>query len=32
MIFVELPAFTQQKLFDDDALRAIQGQLLLRKV
>ena len=29
MIFVELPAFTQQKLFDDDALRAIQGQLLL---
>lgn len=29
MIFVELPAFTQQKLFDDEGLRAIQAQLLI---
>jgi hypothetical protein len=29
MIFVELPAFSQQGLFDDEALRAIQAQLLL---
>jgi hypothetical protein len=28
MIFVELPAFTQQRLFDDDELRAIQARLL----
>jgi len=24
-----LPAFTQQRLFDDEALRAIQAQLLM---
>jgi len=29
MIFVELPAFTEQKLFDDEALRVIQSQLLV---
>ncbi|MBK6596679.1 MAG: type II toxin-antitoxin system RelE/ParE family toxin [Proteobacteria bacterium] len=28
MLFVELPAFTAQQLFDDDALLAIQLQLL----
>ena len=28
MIFVELPAFNRQKLFDDDGLREIQEQLL----
>jgi hypothetical protein len=29
MVFVELPAFTEQRLFDDEALRAIQIRLLL---
>jgi hypothetical protein len=29
VIFVELPAFSRQELFDDDALRAIQIQLLI---
>jgi hypothetical protein len=28
MVFVELPAFTQQQLFDDDELRVIQTRLL----
>ena len=29
MIFVELPAFTEQELFDDEALRVIQSRLLI---
>jgi hypothetical protein len=29
VIFVELPAFSQQGLFDDDALRVVQAQLLI---
>jgi hypothetical protein len=29
VIFAELPAFSQLALFDDDALRAIQTQLLI---
>ena len=32
MIFVELPTFSQQQLFDDDALRVIQAQLLVDPV
>lgn len=28
MIFVELPAFTRQGLFDDEGLRAVQARLL----
>jgi hypothetical protein len=29
MVFIELPAFTDQKLFDDEGLRALQSTLLL---
>lgn len=29
MVFIELPAFSKQGLFDDEALRAIQAQLLV---
>jgi hypothetical protein len=32
MIFVELPAFTQQRLFDDEGLREIQELLLANPV